>query len=299
MHQLTTVKDLAGETVVVPIGLDPDFSEPVTLLIHGYNAESDEAAASYEDLLHTMKWRSLMPPFLERQSCLFFWQGYTSGGGATGKTRFSPLSYHKQIPSACDAAIALKRYLDKKIAKYGPVTVNLIAHSLGCRLMLELLESYAQTPAHCAIRFPVAVLLAAAVPSGFVENRERLSQGARLPDRAAVLFSNKDSILTFWFRIGQTRAKEGTLPTAVGATGNPAILRPAGVWTARTATENKHSGYFTDFVTAREIARVFGLPIPKSLPSFAGLTPVTNYGVFSRELPSSYLPVSTTTRKRV
>src|SRR6266851_7956041 len=150
-------------------GRAPDWSSPVCLLLHGYNVEPQGAASNYERLFRTIqeKAKTLLPPLLDSRSWLVYWQGYASGGLAPGKTLSSPLTYASQIPSAREAAEALRRYIDQRSPTRFAPQITLIAHSLGCRVALELLDSYARFPAKGTPEFPLMVLMAAAVPAYF------------------------------------------------------------------------------------------------------------------------------------
>jgi len=176
-----------------------------------------------------------------------------------GKAIFSPLTYSIQIPSAVEAAQALRQYIDQTSS--GQAEITLLAHSLGCRVALELLDSYAILPGAAAPQFPVAILMAAAIPTYFFEDLVRLWRGALLPQETVVLFSASDPVLTGAFRAGQTLAREGVFPKAVGATGRPLL----GFWTHVVPTRNHHSAYFDDPTTATQIAQSFGQAAPKSL----------------------------------
>jgi hypothetical protein len=260
-RELHIAQDGAGQPIVWSHGLEPDWSRPIAFLIHGYNVEPRGAAAAYARLFDTIRRVTLLPPLLDARSWLVYWAGYESGGLAPGKTLVSPLTYAAQIPSACDAARGLRDYIDRRSG--GQAQVSLIAHSLGCRVALELLDAYAAFPTESTPEFPVLVLMAAAVPTHFLEDLQRLWRGALLPKRVIVLFSERDAILAGPFRLGQTIAGEGLLPRAVGATG-----RPVGFWTRVVRTRNGHSGYFGDLGAGAEIARAFGNAPPSNLPVF-------------------------------
>jgi len=259
--ELRIDKDRHGlPTVFTEPGREPDWSRPVCLLLHGYNVNAQTANTSYTQLFGTIRRQAGLPPFLQKRSWLVSWPAYASWGLGRGKTIFSPLTYPLQIPSAVDAADALKRYIDRSNAD--GVEITLLAHSLGCRVALELLDRYASSPGGTASQFPLVVLMAAAIPTYFFEDRERLWRGALLPRQTMVLFSGRDSILTGPFRVGQTIAGEGMFPKAVGATGRPM----SGFWTHVIPTRNRHSGYFVDPTTAGHIAQSFGQAPPKLLP---------------------------------
>jgi hypothetical protein len=275
-RELRIELDGTGTPRVWSHGEEPDWSRPVCFLLHGYNVEAPGAANSYACLFKTIQNATLLPSLLASQSCLVFWQGYASAGLTSGKTFRSPLTYASQIPSACSAAHALKEYVEQKSPCRPQIT--LIAHSLGCRLALEFLDSYARFPTNLAPEFPLVVLMAAAVPTYFLEDLGRLWRGALLADKRLVLFSDRDLILAGPFRAGQTLAGEGVLPKAVGATGRPL----GGFWTDVVPTVNGHSGYFSDSLTAERIATFLGQPTSRDLPTFGKLATTAQ---LSRVLP--------------
>jgi len=267
----------------------PDWNSPICFLLHGYNVEPQGALRSFTNLFDAVRRKAtLLPSLLASRSWLVYWAGYASGGLASGKTLTSPLTYASQIPSACEAAAALRQYIDQESS--GRAQVTLIAHSLGCRVALELLDSYATLATPTTLDFPLVVLMAAAVPTYFFEDLQRLWRGALLPKVSLVLFSEKDSILTGPFRIGQTIAGEGVLPRAVGATGRPS----GGFWSQRVSTQNKHSGYFDDPATATEIARVLGQAAPRALPERGSEGMVLQ----SEKLPANELASRSPTERR-
>jgi hypothetical protein len=288
-QELAIIRDGKGQARVSNFGREPDWRMPITFLIHGYNVDPEGAASAYERLFSTSGMKTLPPPLLESRRWLVYWEGYASGGLATGKTILSPLTYAAQIPSACAAARALRQYIDQKSG--GRAEVYLIAHSLGCRLALELLDQYAMMPSGAVPNFPAVVLMAAAVPTHFFEDLKRLWKGALLPGRVVVMFSESDWVLKVPFRAGQTYAGEGLFPKAVGATGGP-----AGYWARVVRTRNGHSGYFGDPKARAEIASAMGDARPVELPTFAGGAMISDST--GRSLPQSALPSRATRGER-
>jgi pimeloyl-ACP methyl ester carboxylesterase len=267
-----------GSAKIFSAGTEPDWAGPVTFLIHGYNIAPQGAAEAYSALFDLMKELHILPAFVESRSWLLYWAGYTSGGLATGKTPIAPFTYAHQIPSACVAAGALKRYLDEKSTS---AHINLIAHSLGCRLVLELLQSYA-TEWNRKPVFENIFLMAPAVPVFLLEHLSRLSRGPSMAKRVVVMCSERDMVLRGLFPLGQTVAREGVLPEAVGTRGNP-----LGRWTKTESTTNSHSNYFFDGQTAIALARTFGQATASALPRNS--LRLALGGRTSRTLPGSAL----------
>jgi len=254
-------KDITGEVVVQPPRVSPDWKSPVCFFLHGYNVDPQGAYEAYGQLTSTIGRETSLPTLLSSQSWVVCWRSYVDIGLASGKSRISALTYAQQIPSAVLAASALRSYVDGECGT-APVSISIVAHSLGSRMALELLDDYAQHPGTANVEFASLILLAAAVPTHFLENLVALWQGALLPKKTLVLFSGKDIVLAGPFRAGETIAGEGFFPRAVGATGHP----PTGFWTEVESTANDHSGYFHDRVTARHVARFLGSSPALALP---------------------------------
>jgi pimeloyl-ACP methyl ester carboxylesterase len=270
----------SGRAQVANYGLQPDWTRPVTLLLPGYNSDPKSASDAFQRLFERMKCCGQPTGQWQFRSWLIHWPGYASWGLSPGRTFFSPLTYPLQIPSARLAAEALKRFIDSATPK--PPILNLIAHSLGCRVALELLEAYDPYPPALKPRFLRVLLIAAAVPWDFLKHGGRLRKGTALPARLMVFYSRHDGVLTGPFRLGQTIAKEGVFPKAVGATG-----RPAGLYHRTVRTRNSHSSYFDDWKTGAEILGELGTVQPKALPSFVGDAEAAP--ILHRELPTAPL----------
>jgi pimeloyl-ACP methyl ester carboxylesterase len=256
--QLTVTKDGDGiaKVAVLSGGPGPNWGFPVTFLIHGYNVDQKAASAAFRQLVDLIREKAGMPPLLEEGRCLLYWPAYVSGGLWLGKLPvLSAASYAWQVPSARDAARALKAFIDEQT--HSRPRLNLIAHSLGCRLVLELLQHYSEVPYAARPVFDTVVLMAAAVPTHFLDWYGRLGSGTYVAERVVVLFSEKDEVLRNWFPPGQTLAREGFLPEAVGRRGRP-VFR----WADVQATENDHSDYFRDENTARAIAEALKRTVP-------------------------------------
>jgi hypothetical protein len=248
-------------TVIFERGQPPDWKNPLALLIHGYNVAPHEATQAFSNLFASVSRESWLPPLLTDRSVLVCWEGYASGGLSNGRNWLSPLTYPDQIPSARLAAIALRNYIDSN-SHISP-TITIIAHSLGCRFALELLDSFATVPGPRAPTFPMVCLMAAAVPVYLLTSSPRLRAAVGLPKHVLVLFSESDTVLTRWFPIGQTFAREGFFPKAVGLSGEPVRT-----WGRTAETVNDHGDYFLDTRdTAPEIAQALGHRVSMRLPT--------------------------------
>jgi len=139
-----------------------------------------------------------------------------------------------------------------------PCDVVLIAHSLGCRLVLETCSALAQLEPRTGHRIRL-ILMAAAVPVGLVAGQGYLRPAVGGVDQAVVFYSEHDEILGSWkFRVAES--SEGLLlPEAVGLYGNPRVA----VWSGQRRKEGyKHRDYWNKGGVAPEIARLLGKPVP-------------------------------------
>lgn len=138
-----------------------------------------------------------------------------------------------------------------------PTALYLIGHSLGCRVVLEILRAMSGTP-----RYGVFVagcsLMAAAVPEEVARTAWPLLQGIGQPRRACVLFSTHDLVLHYAFPVGETAAGEDVLPTAVGRYGEPHDLWD---W-RRDCAPDGHGAYWADGRAATEAVRLVNGAVP-------------------------------------
>src|SRR6185369_5317013 len=83
-----------------------------------------------------------------------------------------------------------------------------VAHSLGCRVVLEALRELldGRAPDAESHRVPGVCLMAAAVPTFMVDGNARLAGAAMVPRASYVLHSRADMVLRFTFPSGQGAA---------------------------------------------------------------------------------------------
>ncbi len=251
----------AGGPVADSLSVSPapmPHARRVTLLVHGYNNTAPEALASYgEFLAHT----GLEASLAAGQLCEFLWPGDEDWG------ILRPLAYPFEIPVAREAAQRLYAFLAALQPAGGwPLEVRLVCHSLGNRLLLELLAAHCAAGSPEALRFTVCCLMAAAVPVYMVEDGGELRAAAAAPGRTLVLFSQADAVLRWAFPLGQSAAGEGFFPTAVGRNGDPA----AGLWSAREAMPGYgHGDYWPGAASAARVTEFLGGASARPLPASA------------------------------
>jgi hypothetical protein len=156
-----------------------------------------------------------------------------------------------------------------------------VAHSLGCRLTLELLQRFLQSMQQIQVVFGPVSLMAAAVPVGTAQRDGELG-GVIQAVKSQVLYSTADRVLQLAFPIGETAARDGFFPQAVGRHGNPSV------WSSPTLRMNyAHGDYWPGKESASAVAAFLGAPVhPLPMENAIAMheTPVSD-GVVDRGLP--------------
>ncbi len=254
----------------------------VLLFVHGYNNSRSAARGSFEGFitaLETASGRALPWPVFGVQ-----WPGDEPNAA------ISAVSYPFKIKVAQRAAEKIFEHLTGIFGPGGaPVVLHVVAHSLGCRLTLELLDRLARGMPGANVIVSSVTLMAAAVPVGKVEPDGRLRRGAESADHACVLHSTGDAVLQWAFPVGQTVGGDGFFPTAIGRHGGP-----SGTWTRAAAMASEgslygHSTYWQGRESAAAAASVMGITVANTVP--ATLTPV-------HQLPAPNVIASRRVRER-
>ncbi len=185
----------------------------LVLLVHGYNNNLREATDAYDGFHARQHDQDAAERYgFGRSFAELYWPGDADWGIA------SFLFYMQSIDRARESAEVLGRYLAECFPN-GPVRIDIVAHSMGCRLVLELLRTLSTHP---QLQIGRVVLMAAAVPTamlqGSPERSGRLRPGfdAVIAEGARSLYSLADMVLSLAFPLGQTLGGEGFLPTALG-----------------------------------------------------------------------------------
>jgi hypothetical protein len=229
----------------------------IALLIHGYNNTERDALDSYGQFLADSHIEGALAV---GQVCEFVWPGDKPWGIV------SALSYPLELSPAADSAAALYRFLKQLQAPGGwPLEVALVCHSLGNRLLLDLLGNYVNDANPPRIRFHAGCLMAAAVPVFMVDAGGALLGAAAVLQRTRVLYSARDDVLHWAFPLGESSAGEGFLPTAVGRHGDP-----TGLWQQRDdMITYGHSDYWAGTRSAECAASFLGVAVAASTPESA------------------------------
>lgn len=200
--------------------LSPAFSRrEILVMVHGFNNHEGEAAKAYVGFraCQYANFPELVPGSLDKLLGDGFWPGDADWGWLDLGDFFV---YPKAVSKAKKAAAALEALLGKfpNLER-----VSFIAHSLGCRVVLETVKNLL---AHGGPSVGGICLMAAAVPvemvvpGGRFADTLRKLQALGVPIR--VLHSVDDNVLRFTFVPGQAGAgpSESTL-LALGRKGPP------------------------------------------------------------------------------
>jgi esterase/lipase superfamily enzyme len=262
-HQVSVRADDAGGDVEwaeeLPRGAWQERRR-VVLFVHGFNNTYDAALASYEQAIARLAGE--LPPAAEFSNsvCRFFWPGDANLGP------ISFISYPTEIEDAVQSAAELETFL-RRVYEEDPVDapLTIVAHSLGCRVVLELVHRLRGADWFQAALSGVC-LMAAAV------DVDTVAVGGPLYDAATfcaargltVLTSDADSVLHYVFPLGSTLAEPGS-GRALGRFGPPPGL-PASAWPIDTL---RHGDYWPmeEPLLRRVVAEVIasrpsGAPLP-------------------------------------
>jgi pimeloyl-ACP methyl ester carboxylesterase len=259
-------------------GFEPRRGQPIVLLVHGYNNDQAEAGDSYfamrsnlDYLLRTCGIDKTVRQDVQSHIWELYWPGYMplSHRGPSGLKRkfYEPVM---SAPSYSLEVIKARGWVADRLSSYlnriGPIEVFFIAHSLGCRVVLEVLERL--LPSMISLmRCSGYLLMAGAVPIDQLMPSGRLRHTAALPPNRFCLHSWHDAVLLGAFPPGQILSGEIPiygLPVATGLTGWPAAM-----WSDHVGTSLSHGGYWSESlfrdnsISSQLCAAIFGLATPK------------------------------------
>jgi hypothetical protein len=257
-----------------------------TLIVHGYNNDPEDAGKSYSAFYRELD--GLLHSYQVDHLWEVYWPGYVPVKPRKIQSAVTSLTYAHQVLKAPDVGKALADHI---VAVPGLREVQFIAHSLGCRVVLETLKHLRNAAAggH-QISITAICLMAAAVPVGSVDSGASLESAAKFAAKHYILYSPADRVLKWFFRPGQFFAPANQWSQAVGRFG-----RPESCWTNKwqnvVNTGLDHGEYYSGRSalsigpsrTAPSLARMFGHPLPRYLIE------QDPYIVNWPELPSSVL----------
>ena len=217
------------------------YRRHLVLLIHGYNNDEDDAQQAYRGFVEMQQQLAgLAPdaPVANRRLVAIYWPGDADWGV------LSFLFYKQSLDKARETAVLLAAALTQVARESGFKLIDIVAHSMGCRLTLELLKALRGVNEVIVGR---VVMMAGAVPTFMFQPRPD-SKGLRkaydrtLSDAAMSLYSPDDMVLRLTFPLAQTFAGEGEglMPTALGHNKWIGDFVPSTLH----QQQNRHTGHF-------------------------------------------------------
>jgi pimeloyl-ACP methyl ester carboxylesterase len=191
---------------------------------------------------------------------------------------FGLVLYPAKIRPAIESGVELAKYLKKIASCNKGLHVQVVGHSLGCRVVLSAVEELAREPQE--VQVVRVLLMGAAVPERDctgqgpwpMKVRDLFSapQGYKFAASSdIILYSSNDEILKWNFIIGESAAKPKNVKSlgfhkAVGLTGGPYPKRWTGVV---DSCGLRHSEYLTDPTALMHVADLFGTLAYRQLPA--------------------------------
>jgi pimeloyl-ACP methyl ester carboxylesterase len=236
----------------------------ILILVHGFNNRQRKAEQSYDLFYGRLEELFRESATAPEAVAYFHWPG-----NHYQFTAFDAFAwYHIDILRARDSAVRLAEYLTG-FPDPASLRVTLVGHSLGCRLILEMLLSLAGRPRIPTVN--LVSLMAPAVPVALCVNAGAVAAGQLNPTvgpprRVLKFFSWRDLALSGGFPAGQLMAATCGIEAkpyaeAVGLLGNPTEVGEA------FPTTNGHGDYWgdvrtTDVLRSALDPRYFKLPPP-------------------------------------
>ncbi len=187
----------------------------LVLLVHGYNNDYQAAVEAYENGFRDCQRRIAQergnqPVADGRAVGEVFWPGDADWG------LFSFMFYMGSIEHALQSSGELARVIAGLCKTIPDLRIEIVAHSMGCRMALELLRQLFWLHE----RIKCVVLMAAAVPTFKLEDDPKHGNLRAVLENIPIksLYSGSDMVLSLAFPLGQTFAAgdEGILPAALG-----------------------------------------------------------------------------------
>lgn len=201
------------------------------IIIHGYNVNEKKANKYYNRFLKYFDDTT-------KRIGLCFWPGDQE------RCYESVWMYPEALENAKRSAEFLFEFIKElKYLETVATEVHIVAHSLGCRLVLEGI-SRSSDKNELMKRLKSIFLMAAAVPRDLVQKDRRFERGSRRLERKFILYSPFDVVLAGAFPVGQYRAyKKGFedqfYHRALGLSEGPSVFQTDSLNTYRF-----HNGYW-------------------------------------------------------
>ncbi len=185
-------------------------NQHVILLLHGYNNNEAQALASYNQFLS--KLGGAVPAYVVG----IYWPGDNWEG---------PVYYMQSMAHVRQVAALLARDIYNAAANTRYLQIDMVAHSLGNRLVLETMKRLQALMAQSATtgnaHAPALVIgnmafMAGAVPISYLGDARPLYDAITGFGKTLSLYSHKDLVLHYGFLRGESLLEEGMLPIALG-----------------------------------------------------------------------------------
>lgn len=173
----------------------------LVLLIHGFNNNKGEAQKAYKgfkDLQRKIGGLNFDQAITDRLLVEFYWPGDVG--------YIPEKNYENSLKRAIKIAHQLPGALRRAVGHNDPIQIDIVAHSMGCRLALEMVRKLNEVQDVFVRRI---ACMAAAVPIFLLEPPERLRAGLdhSSVDKVMSLFSRDDGVLYYGFALGQWDAQ--------------------------------------------------------------------------------------------
>jgi pimeloyl-ACP methyl ester carboxylesterase len=222
------------------------------LLIHGFNVDMCAAGKSYDTFADGLVFR------WKARSIRVYWPGDAAPQSERRLARssapaLSAASYPYQPVRAEKSAEILAEHIGaaikaRKSSRQNPIRLSVVAHSLGCRVALELLRNTRALVAAGELKIEVVVLMAAAVPLYDVGANGSYDLSRSKAQKTVIYYSGRDTILKRVFPFGQRTYSRD--PTSF-VTNREALgfVGPAGTLSAsieKIEVSHRHGDYWGD-----------------------------------------------------
>lgn len=248
-------RDKAGNGFL-PVEPDGDrtaYNRDMVILVHGFNNDRESAQQVYDNFLAHYR-RGGVPERYLRRIVPFFWPAYRDWWPRAA-------SYSVMIGDTIAAAAVLRNFLSLHFREYPRAQVTFVAHSLGCRLVLEALAGLISSNNEGRRQIRHSCLLAAAVPvNAFALPAGQLAGLLGSTLSFSGIASKGDLTLATLFRFGGWLSVDGTASPAVGYAGLPDAL-----WTEPCEhLKIGHKQYWANSRVAEKVAGKIGIPVARN-----------------------------------
>lgn len=225
--------------------------------VHGYSDSYSGGTRNYEAFLKLLDAEWGPPPGrLVPDLGRLFWPGDKDWG------MLSLISFPLELEPADESASRLAAFIETVGKRERPVRLDIIAHSLGCRVVLNALTILAKSHAGSqgthmvgSVEVHTVCLMAGAVPVEYVGPGEKYWDGVSLPRRMSCLYSHADPVIGLAAPLGYTAAGERFFPPCIGYAGPPAGFPGSG----EEIYGAGHGDYWAGEIAANRVAGMLDL----------------------------------------